>query len=150
MLKVERRAFILDLISKKEIETQEEILKHLKQNGYQVTQATVSRDINQLKLVKIQNGKGGYKYSVGISKAVDDDVNRYRSIFSKTVLGIDFANNLVVVKCYVGMANAACAALDTMKHDGVVGTLSGDDTILIVMRTEQAASDLVKVLQEVL
>ena len=84
-MKVERRSFILDLISKNEIETQEEILRHLKQNGYDVTQATVSRDINQLKLVKIQNGKGGYKYSTGISNNIDDDVNRYRSIFSKTV-----------------------------------------------------------------
>lgn len=149
-MKAERRAFILDLISKKEIETQEEILKHLKENGYQVTQATVSRDINQLKLVKIQNAKGGYKYAVGISKDDEDDVNRYRSIFSKTVLSIDYANNLVVVKCYVGMANAACAALDTMEHEGVVGTLSGDDTIFIVMRTEQAAYKLVNELKEVL
>ncbi len=149
-MKVERRSFILDLISKKEIETQEEILKHLKQNGYQVTQATVSRDINQLKLVKIQNGKGGYKYAVGLSGTIDDDVSRYRSIFSKTVLNIDYANNLVVVKCYVGMANAACAALDTMKHEGVVGTLSGDDTILIVMRTEDAACKLVEELRKVL
>ncbi len=149
-MKVERRSFILDLISKREIETQEEILKHLKENGYQVTQATVSRDINQLKLVKIQNGKGGYKYAVGISGNIDDDVNRYRSIFSKTVLNIDYANNLVVVKCYVGMANAACAALDTMNHDGVVGTLSGDDTILIVMRTQEAACKLVEELRKVL
>ena len=149
-MKVERRSFILDLISKNEIETQEEILRHLKQNGYDVTQATVSRDINQLKLVKIQNGKGGYKYSTGISGNIDDDVNRYRSIFSKTVLNIDYANNLVVVKCYVGMANAACAALDTMKHEGVVGTLSGDDTILIVMRTQNEAARLVEELQKVL
>lgn len=149
-MKVERRSFILDLISKNEIETQEEILRHLKQNGYDVTQATVSRDINQLKLVKIQNGKGGYKYSTGISNNIDDDVNRYRSIFSKTVLNIDYANNLVVVKCYVGMANAACAALDTMKHEGVVGTLSGDDTILIVMRTQNEAARLVEELHKVL
>lgn len=149
-MKVERRSFILELISKNEIETQEEILKHLKKNGYDVTQATVSRDINQLKLVKIQNGKGGYKYATGVVDSIDDDVNRYRSIFSKTVLNIDYANNLVVVKCYVGMANAACAALDTMKHEGVVGTLSGDDTILIVMRTQDDAARLVEELQKVL
>lgn len=149
-MKLERRSFILDLISKNEIETQEEILKHLKNNGYNVTQATVSRDINQLKLIKIQNGKGGYKYATGITNSSDEDVSRFHSIFSKTVLNIDYANNLVVIKCYVGMANAACAALDTMNHEGVVGTLSGDDTILIIMRTQEEAAILVKELQKVL
>lgn len=148
-MKTNRQEKIIQLISENTIETQEEILTYLREHGYDVTQATVSRDIKQLKLVKIQTNDGRYKYAVSTAGTRENISSKFVSIFSETVTGVDFANNLVVVKCYVGMANAACAALDAMKFDGIVGTLSGDDTILIVMRNEEYAKELTESLRKI-
>lgn len=113
-----------------------------------MTQATVSRDIKELRLVKVQSGGGKYKYSTNSSKESVDMSFKFHAVFSESVNSIDLAENIVVIKCYVGMANAACAALDSIEWKGVVGTLAGDDTIFCVMRDKQGAADFVEQLKK--
>ena len=148
-MKSNRQEKIIQLITENAIETQEEILVYLREHGFDVTQATVSRDIKQLKLIKTQTNDGRYKYSVSSNNSRENISSKFVSLFSETVTGIDYANNIVVVKCYVGMANAACAAFDAMKFDGVVGSLSGDDTIFIAMRSEELAKELTVELKKI-
>ena len=148
-MKSMRHAKILELIAEFEIDTQEELLGKLNENGFKVTQATVSRDIRELRLVKVQ-AETGYKYSLGPGKESVDMSFKFHSVFSESVLSIDCAENLVVIKCYVGMANAACAALDSVQWSGVVGTIAGDDTILCIMREKQSAAKFVVQLQKLL
>ena len=140
-MKTKRLAKILELIQAKPIDTQEELLKALREHGFDVTQATVSRDIKELRLVKALDGEGNYRYT-----AVHQDAggvpSKFRSIFSEAVVSIDYAKNLLVIKCFSGMAQAACAAMDTMQWEGMVGTIAGDDTILAAMRSENAAISL--------
>lgn len=148
-MKSNRQEKIIQLITENAIETQEEILVYLREHGFDVTQATVSRDIKQLKLIKTQTNDGRYKYSVSSNNSRENISSKFVSLFSETVTGIDYANNIVVIKCYVGMANAACAAFDAMKFDGVVGSLSGDDTIFIAMRSEELAKELTVELKKI-
>lgn len=147
-MKSKRHSKILELIDEFEIETQEELLGKLKSEGYKVTQATVSRDIKELRLIKLQSSKG-YKYAVNSSKEVDMSF-KFHAVFSEAVTGIDCAENMVVIQCYVGMANAACAALDSIHWKGVIGTIAGDDTIFCVMRDKANAMDFVKQLKKLL
>lgn len=150
MSKFNRHAKIMEIISKERIYTQEQLLERLSGAGFVVTQATVSRDIRELRLVKIQTSDGSYAYS---GTKTHDPVNvsfRFHAIFKEAVSGIDFAQNLIVIKCFTGMANAACAALDTIEWEGVVGTIAGDDTILIVARDNACAQSLVEELYKLL
>ena len=139
-----RHAKMLELIGEHEINTQEELLRRLNENGFKVTQATVSRDIKELRLVKVQANGGGYRYATNLARENADMSFKFRAVFSESVNNVDCAENIVVIKCYVGMANAACAALDSMEWKGVVGTLAGDDTIFCVMRDKPGALELVK------
>ncbi|MEG1180384.1 MAG: arginine repressor, partial [Oscillospiraceae bacterium] len=132
---------IIELINKDVISTQEELLKKLKENDYDVTQATVSRDIKELKLIKKVGQNGRSRYAINQSET-DDFLSKYFSILSGSVLSVDYAVNTSVIKCYAGMANAACAAIDSMDWEGVVGTLAGDDTIFVICRNEDAAKQL--------
>jgi transcriptional regulator of arginine metabolism len=134
---------MLELIGEHEINTQEELLRRLNESGFKVTQATVSRDIKELRLVKVQANGGGYRYATNLAKENADMSFKFRAVFSESVNNVDSAENIVVIKCYVGMANAACAALDSMDWKGVVGTLAGDDTIFCVMRDKPGALELV-------
>ena len=131
-MKSKRHAKILELIAEFEIDTQEELLNKLNDKGFKVTQATVSRDIRELRLVKVQ-AASGYKYSLGSGKESVDMSFKFHTVFSESVLNVESAENLVVIKCYSGMANAACAALDSVSWKGLVGTIAGDDTVLCVM-----------------
>ena len=142
-MKTKRHAKILELISSHAIDTQEELLKQLKEAGFEVTQATVSRDIKELRLIKALSADGQYCYTVHQQTRNSDISNKFKSLFSEAVTSMDFAMNIVVIKCHVGMANAVCAALDAMHWNGVVGTLAGDDTIMIVTRDEARAVDFV-------
>ncbi|MDR2932424.1 MAG: arginine repressor [Oscillospiraceae bacterium] len=139
-MKSKRHSKILELISDYEIDTQEELLRKLNQNGFKVTQATVSRDIKELRLIKVQS-TSGYKYALNNSKDAMDMSFKFHAVFSEAVTEIDYAENIVVIRCYVGMANAACAALDSIEWRGVVGTIAGDDTIFCVMRDKANAAD---------
>ena len=141
-VKINRHAKILDLISKYEIETQEELAEKLNAEGFSVTQATVSRDIREMNLVKAATTTG-YRYVSSHSEALNPKMQaRFETIFHESVLGVDFAGHVVLVKCYSGMANAACEVFDALKWKNVVGTLSGDDTFLIVARSERDAKTI--------
>ena len=137
-----RHEAILKIIAEREIDTQEGIQSCLKELGYDVTQATVSRDIKSLDLVKVMTADGRYRYSQKISEQSRREVVKYRAIFVEAVLRVDSAQNIVAVKCHTGMGNAACAAMDMMELPGVVGTLAGDDTVFILMRDEALAKSL--------
>lgn len=147
-MKSKRHTKILELITRYDIETQEELMNYLNEDGFSVTQATVSRDIKELQLVKVQVDHGGYKYAANPAKDMVDMSFKFHAVFSESVLNIDYAENLVVIQCYVGMANAACAALDSIHWKGVVGTIAGDDTILCIMRDRYQADDFVKQLNK--
>lgn len=141
-MKTRRQAQILDLINEYPIETQEELLLRLRENGFNVTQATVSRDIKELRLLKSLSSDGKYRYT-SISKSVSDAKDNVRGFFNSSVVSIKSAQNMVVVKTLAGMANALCASLDSMELAGVIGTLAGDDTIFIVCVDNEKASELV-------
>lgn len=142
-MKSARHQAILELIDKYPIDRQEDLLSHLKAEGYEVTQATVSRDIRELRLVKTATGNGGYRYMPAAeSGKMTHSPNRFETIFRESVIKVDCAGHMVLVKCYSGMANAACEVFDSMHWNDVVGTLSGDDTFFILMRSEQAALDI--------
>ena len=132
---------ILKLISQYSIATQEELLQKLEENGFNATQATVSRDIKELRLVKQMNEKGGYSYVEGKSET-EEYLSKFNVIFSHSVISCDYAGNTVVIKCHTGMAQAACATFENMQWEGIVGTIAGDDTIFVLCRTESLANEL--------
>lgn len=139
-MKTSRHKKILELINRYPIYRQEDLLEHLKSCGYDVTQATVSRDIRELRLVKTATPKGGYRYVTSATAGKTAHApTRFETIFRESVIRVDFANNIVMVKCFSGMANAACELFDSMSWNDVVGTLSGDDTFIILMRSEESA-----------
>ena len=143
-MKRKRHVKILELIENFDIDTQESLQQKLLECGFDVTQATVSRDIKGLKLVKILSSSGEYKYSVPPNLKEKNPLSMLISLFSESVVAIDYAMNMVVIKCHVGMANAVCAKLDSADFQNIVGTLAGDDTIFVVMRTENDAVRLVE------
>ena len=139
-MKNSRHSKILEIISEYNIETQDELITKLCESGYDVTQATVSRDIKQLKLIKSPISSGQYKYSY-VNAGGDDFSSKYYSILAHSVTSVDYAGNMVVVKCFAGMAQAACAAVDNLSVENVLGTLAGDDTIFVLCKDEHSASD---------
>ena len=144
-VKSDRQKMIIQLISSREIETQEELQKELMEAGYDVTQATVSRDIRDLGLTKASDGRGSYRYALPQSSAASDE--KYRKIIAEAVLKAEAAGNLVVVRTYPGMAQAAGSAFDNIELGGLVGTIAGDDTILIVAKTATAAESVVTAIE---
>lgn len=148
-LKYTRQAAIVRLIEREKIGTQNELMVRLLEEGFEVTQATISRDIRELRLVKVADEDGDYRYDISRLGDKDETVDTTASIFLAAVDKVDFANNLVVVKCFPGMAQAVCATIDGMDWPNIVGTVSGDDTILIVTRTEESAVQLMKLLKEI-
>jgi transcriptional regulator of arginine metabolism len=141
-MKIARHAKILELISQKDIETQEELVDELKKLGMDVTQATVSRDVKELKLIKVLSSSGKYKYAA-ISQGENVLTEKLINIFSQTVIHIDYVGNTVVLKTLSGSANAAAEAIDTLGWEGIVGTLAGDNTIFVLARTSEKAQELV-------
>ena len=139
--KQERQQAILRLIEQYPINRQEELLKYLRTEGFEVNQATVSRDIRELCLVKTAAEEGGYRYISGRGERTRGarNTSRFETIFRESVLRVDYAGHIVLVKCYSGMANAACEVFDAMEWPTVVGTLSGDDTFFVLARTEHDA-----------
>ena len=138
-MKFKRQAAILDIITSNEIKTQEELSAHLRDRGYTATQATISRDIKELRLIKVASHSGGYQYSTPDQSSTATHMTRLKNIFRECVVKVDRAQNLVVLKTLVGMANAAAAAIDAMKIRDIVGTLAGDDNILVILRTNEDA-----------
>ncbi|MBA1337029.1 MAG: Arginine pathway regulatory protein ArgR, repressor of arg regulon [Firmicutes bacterium] len=141
-MKVARHAKILELIENKEIETQEELAEELKKSGFNITQATVSRDIKELRLIKTLSETGKYKYTT-IKPQDSELVDRHVKVFADSVLSIDYASNIVVMKTIPGAAQGAAAAIDTLDLSEVVGSIAGDDTIFVVVRDHQRAVEIV-------
>ncbi len=138
-MKKDRHAKILELIDRYDISTQDELLTKLLECGVEVTQATVSRDIKELRLVKHPSANGQYKYSPATGS--DEKYMKYYAIFAESVTSTDYAQNICLLKCHPGTAQAACAAIDALGMSEVLGTLAGDDTIFILCRNERAAQN---------
>ena len=140
-MKVKRQSKILELIRENDIETQEMLADLLNKAGFNVTQATVSRDIRELKLTKatMQSGKQKYVATAKESSFVTERLNR---VFRDGIVSIDYAQNIVVIKTLVGMAMAVAAALDSMENSEIMGTIAGDDTIFCVVKNESKAVKL--------
>ena len=138
-MKIARQLVILELIERYDIDTQDTLIKRLKEVGYNVTQTTVSRDIKQLNLVKGVTAMGTYKYVAPAAK--ETNVPVLGSAITDSVVKIEAACNIVVVKTYAGMANAIAVCVDSMYHDAIVGSVAGDDTILLVIRDAEAAKE---------
>ena len=136
-MKHSRQEAILKIINENTVETQEQLIEKLEEAGYNVTQATVSRDVRELKLTKISCGFGVYKYVVS-SRESHSHSAKFLNILKETVTGVDHAGNLVVVKTYPGMAQAAAAALDSMEYPEIIGSIAGDDTVMLVIRSAEA------------
>ena len=140
-MKAKRHDMISKLIVSENIETQEELAGKLRDHGFSVTQATVSRDIKELRLIKILSAETGkYKYAAASTEVENSFSTRLRNIFRECVTDIDAAQNMVVIKTLPGLGQAAAMAIDAMRDKRVVGTLGGDDTVFIVMQTESVAS----------
>ena len=133
-MKTKRQAKILELIRKKEIETQEELSAYLEKEGYQVTQATVSRDIRDLKLTKVATRGGKQKYAA-LTEEKENLSEKYVRVFRDAFVSMDMAQNILVIKTVAGMAMAVAAALDAMHMHEIVGCIAGDDTIMCAIRS---------------
>lgn len=138
-MKKKRHEALLKIINNNSISTQADLQAMLSAEGFETTQATISRDIKDLNIVKKADKLGRSCYCV--NKADDTELStKYNSVFAHSVISVNYAGNMVSIKCYTGMANAACAALDSMNLDGVIGTLAGDDTIFVLCTLESTAS----------
>lgn len=147
-MKSKRHVKILELIQKNDIETQEELLDYLNGEGYRVTQATVSRDIRELKLTKVAVRNGRQKYAV-LAENTNDMLEKYTRIFQNGFVSMDMAQNILVVKTVPGMAMAAAAALDSMDCHEIVGSIAGDDTIMCAVRTVEDTVTLMERLRKI-
>ncbi len=148
-MKYSRHAKILELIEKYQIETQEELADKLKECGMDVTQATISRDIKELRLIKVMLDDEHYRYAP-VSHTEGSITNKLLTIFTESFVRCDYANNIVVVRTLPGMAQASASAVDALKWPEIVGTIAGDDTILIVCRAELIAEELVNKLSKMI
>lgn len=147
-MKTRRQAKILELIQRNDVETQEELSAYLVREGFQVTQATVSRDIRELKLTKIAMDNGKQKYAV-ITDADSSMMEKYARVLREGFISMDLAKNIVVIKTVSGMAGAVCAAIDAMKFQEMVGSIAGDDTIICIIRDDEEAVKIMKKLRKI-
>jgi arginine repressor len=148
-VKTKRHAKILEIVHSTPVDTQDELLRLLRESGFEVTQATVSRDIKELRLIKTLDNNGRYRYST-VRQENEHISSKFHSLFCDAVTGIDYAGNIVVIKCLVGMAQAACAAMDSLHWNHVIGTVAGDDTILCITKSEAQSVELTAELKKLL
>ena len=139
-MKTQRQAKIMEIISTKDIETQEQLLQALLEAGYNSTQATISRDIKELRIVKELTSFGTYRYTTAAREVPTTFSGRLNTIFRECVTSFDYAQNIIVIHTMPGLANAAASALDAMNMSVVLGTIAGDDTVFIVMRDNNSAA----------
>lgn len=143
MLKSIRHAAILEIVEKQDVQTQEDLAMALKDQGIHVTQATVSRDIKELRLFKVMADNGGYRYAP-VDKTSQGVTDRFLRIFSEAVVSINASNNLVVIKTLTGSANSAAEAVDALHWSEILGSVAGDNTILVVLRENVNTQDVLK------
>lgn len=140
-MKSGRQSEILQIIAERDIETQYQLLQALAERGVKSTQATLSRDIKDMRLVKELGPNGAYRYVAPHNDAENYD-ERLRKIFRESIVSYDVAQNLFIIRTLPGLANGACSAIDAMHVDGLVGTLAGDDTAFLAMKDNEAAKKL--------
>ena len=139
-MKNQRQAKIMEIISTKNVETQEQLLAELQKEGFRGTQATISRDIKELRIVKELTSLGTYRYTTSSNEVSGSFSTRLNTIFRECVVGFDYAQNIIMIRTLPGLASAAASAVDAMNLSPIVGTLAGDDTVMIVMRDNNAAA----------
>lgn len=139
-MKNQRQAKIMEIIANRNVETQEQLLQELQNAGFRSTQATISRDIKELRIVKELTSFGTYRYTTATGEVGGGFTGKLNTIFRECITGFDYAQNIVVIHTMPGLASAAGSAIDGMKMSVVVGTLAGDDTVFIVMRDSNAAA----------
>ena len=149
-MKNDRQRRILEIVEQEPIDTQEQLQQKLLEQGVSCTQATISRDIKQLHLIKEPIGQGRYRYTVSSQRNRLNVADKLRSIFRESIVSVDHAQNINVIKTMAGLANAAAAALDSMNISYLVGTLAGDDTALLVMRDMESAKSFCEEIHEML
>ncbi|HAE62032.1 MAG TPA: arginine repressor [Eubacteriaceae bacterium] len=142
-MKVARQTKILELIENKEIETQDELARQLKESGFHVTQATVSRDIKEMRLIKIMGKDGKHRYAP-FRDTGNQLSERIVNVFRESVVSVDYSGNLVVIKTFSGGAMAASVAIDSMEWSDIVGCLAGDDTIFVAIRNPEKVTEVVE------
>ena len=130
----------MEIIATRNVETQEQLLAELQKEGFRGTQATISRDIKELRIVKELTSLGTYRYSAAVNEVGGSFSSRMYTIFRECVTGFDYAQNIVVIHTLPGLASAAASALDSLNMSVVLGTLAGDDTVFVVMRDNNAAA----------
>ena len=141
-MKNERQTKILEIIKAEPIETQEQLQQCLSDMGIHCTQATISRDIKQLHLIQEPIGQGKYRYAISIQRKRLNIADKLRTILHESIVSVDYAQNLVVIKTMSGLASAAAKALDSMRISSVLGTVAGDDTVLLVLKDTEMARGL--------
>ncbi len=139
-MKSQRQAKIIEIISNRNVETQEQLLAALQQEGFRGTQATISRDIKELRIVKELTSLGTYRYTTSSTEISGSFSSRLNTIFRECVIGFDYAQNIIVIRTLPGLASAAGSAIDAMSLHSVVGSLAGDDTVMVIMRDNNAAA----------
>lgn len=139
-MKSQRQAKIIEIISTQNVETQEQLLAALQREGFRGTQATISRDIKELRIVKELTSLGTYRYTTSSSELTGTFSAKMNTIFRECVIGFDYAQNIIIIRTLPGLASAAGSAIDSMNLNMVVGTLAGDDTVMVVMRDNNAAA----------
>ena len=149
-MKIERHSKIISLISQYDIETQEELAEKLNENGFQVTQATISRDINELKISKVPTGNGTVKYAKIVGGHDSHLTGKYIRVLRDAFMSMDSAQNILVVRTVSGMASAVAAALDAMEMKEVVGSIAGDDTIMMAIRTTAETKIVMDKIREII
>lgn len=140
-MKSRRQEKIINLVTRYEIDTQEELIGMLRREGYDVTQATVSRDIRELKLTKVPTGRGSYRYTIP-SKDDREPTFKFNSVLVESIKKVDFSGNIVVLKTFAGLAQAVATGLDAIESHDILGCVAGDDCIILVARTHEAAKDI--------
>lgn len=149
-MKSQRQAKIMEIITTQNVETQEQLLAALQEAGFRSTQATISRDIKDLRLVKEMTGLGVYRYAAAEEKAPSGFSTRLNTIFRECITEFDYAQNIVVIHTIPGLASAAASAIDGMGMRAILGTLAGDDTLIAVMRDSNSAAVFCGELQSIL
>ena len=149
-MKLDRQSVIMAIISERDIETQNQLMEALAEKGLKSTQATLSRDIREMRLVKELGPSGNYRYVAAAKQDHTDLDIRLKKIFKESVVSYDVAQNILVIKTLPGLASGACSALDGMSIDGLVGTIAGDDTAFLAMRDNNSATTLYKEIEQLI
>jgi len=149
-MKRKRQAKIMEIISNKNVETQEQLLQELTSAGFRSTQATISRDIKELRIIKELTNFGTYRYTTAAGESTGAFSSKLNTIFRECITNFDYAQNMVVIRTLPGLASAAASAIDAMSMSFIVGTIAGDDTVFIVMRDNNAAASFCGEIQHLL